>query len=73
MVNPLVAPLGAGKSTLVSVKYVSKFREVTASILSDLYKPKLDDGAYIPKGMVARNKKLEERLQKKKELEASAA
>lgn len=29
MVNPLVQSLAAGKSTLVSVKYTSKFRDLT--------------------------------------------
>ena len=29
MVNPLVQNLASGKSTLVSVKYTSKFRDLT--------------------------------------------
>mmetsp|Transcript_21197 Transcript_21197/g.20360 ORF Transcript_21197/g.20360 Transcript_21197/m.20360 type:complete len:85 (-) Transcript_21197:4-258(-) len=68
MVNPLVAPLGGGKSTLISFKYISKFRDFTAELLEELYKPKIGDGSeYVPKGMVVRNKKLEERVQKRKE------
>jgi hypothetical protein len=44
IVNPLVVPLSAGRSTLLSVKYHSKFREFTASALEDLYKPKYIEG-----------------------------
>jgi hypothetical protein len=66
LVNPLVVPLSAGRSTLLSVKYHSEFRDFNAAALEDLYKPKFNEGAEIPKGMVARNRKLAERLEKKK-------
>lgn len=67
MINPLVIPLAAGRSSLVSVKYHSKFREFNALTLEELYKPKGSDGSEaLPKGMVARNKKLADRLEKKK-------
>jgi len=66
MVNPLVIPLQGGRSTLLSIKYHSKFRDFTASALEDLYKPKLGlDGKEQPRGMVARNRKLAERIEKK--------
>lgn len=60
-------PLSAGRSTLLSVKYHSKFRDLTAAVLEDLYKPKPNpDGTDgLPKGMVARNRKLAERIEKK--------
>jgi hypothetical protein len=67
MINPLVIPLGEGKSCLVSVKYNSLFRNLTASALEDLYKPKFNEQAEVPKGMVARNRIIEEREKKKKE------
>lgn len=44
MVNPLVIPLAAGRSSLVSIKYISKFREFTAAALEEIYKPKTVDG-----------------------------
>lgn len=66
MVNPLVIPLGEGKSSLVSIKYHSLFRTLTAASLEDLYKPKFNELTDVPKGMVARNKKLADRLEKKK-------
>ena len=68
----MVVPLSAGRSTLLSVKYHSKFREFSAAALEDLYKPKIADGSEVPKGMVARNKKLAERLEKKKKEQQDA-
>lgn len=44
IVNPLVIPLAAGRSSLVSFKYYSKFRDFNAYTLADLYKPKGTDG-----------------------------
>jgi len=41
LVNPLVVPLAAGRSALVSVKYHSKFRDFNAVTLDELYKPKV--------------------------------
>ena len=73
MVNPLVIPLAAGRSSLVSIKYHSKFREFNAFALEEIFKPKAIDGTdAVPKGMVARNKKLAERLEKKKAEQATA-
>lgn len=40
MINPLVIPLAGGRSSLLSIKYHSKFREFTPFVLQDLYKPK---------------------------------
>jgi hypothetical protein len=73
LVNPLVVPLAGGRSTLVSFKYHSKFREFNAYTLEELFRPKAADGSdLVPKGMVARNKKLADRLEtKKKEQDAS--
>jgi hypothetical protein len=44
LVNPLVVPLAAGRSSLVSIKYHSKFRDFNAVTLDELYKPKLGEG-----------------------------
>lgn len=66
LVNPLVVPLQADRSALVSFKYLSKFRDFTPYTLEDLYKPKENEGGDIPRGMVARNKKIAERLEQKK-------
>lgn len=64
-VNPLVKPVGAGRSTLISLKYQSHFRDLTHSSLKDALYPEIkDDGP--PKGMVATNKKLAARLLKQK-------
>ena len=72
MVNPLVVPLAAGRSALVSIKFHSKFRDFTAAALEEIYKPKSIDGQEaVPKGMV-RNKKLAERLEKKKKEQSEA-
>lgn len=73
MVNPLVVPLAAGRSTLLSVKYHSKFRDLTAAVLEDLFKPKIGgEGDTLPKGMVARNRKLAERIEKKNKEKSEA-
>jgi len=39
MVNPLVKGLKGGQSTLVSVKYTSKFRDLTHAALSTVNVP----------------------------------
>lgn len=44
LVNPLVVPLAAGRSTLVSIKFHSKFREFNASSLEEIFKPKAIEG-----------------------------
>lgn len=75
IVNPLVVPLQAGRSSLVSIKFHSNFRDFSAQALEDMYKPKLigkDGEELIPKGMVARNRKIAERLEKKKKEQDSA-
>ncbi len=43
------------------------FRDMSATALEDLYKPKIgaDGKEEIPRGMVARNRKLAERIEKK--------
>lgn len=71
MVNPLVIPMAPGRQSLVSIKYVSGFRDLTAATLNGIHvpKPKAPDGENedgMPKGLVNRNKKLAERLEKKK-------
>lgn len=73
MVNPLVQQLGAGKSTLVSVKYTSKFRDLTHAILANLDKPEGVVDAGPAPGMVTRNKKLADRLARKKQGSADAS
>ena len=70
-VNPLVIPMSSGRKALVSIRYNAAFRDLTASSLADIYKPKPkntdgenEDG--MPRGLVTRNKKIAERLEKKK-------
>lgn len=38
-VNPLVKPIEAGKSTLISVKYNSEFRDLTYAKMNEIVKP----------------------------------
>lgn len=45
---------------------------MTAAALEDLYKPKFIEGGEIPRGMVARNRKLADRLEKKKKDQSEA-
>ena len=71
LVNPLVIPMAQGRQALVSVKYVAGFRELTAAAVQDQHKakPKAADGENeegMPRGLVNRNKKIAERLEKKK-------
>lgn len=73
MVNPLVQSLAAGKSTLVSVKYTSKFRDLTHQILSNVDRPEGAANEGPAPGMVTRNKKLAERLAARKQGAADAA
>ena len=70
MVNPLVIPMAPGKQALVSIKYHANFRDLTAAGLNNINKPKPIDGGEnangLPQGLAPRNKKLAERLEKKK-------
>jgi len=70
MVNPLVIPMAPGKQALVSIKYHANFRDLTAAALNNIHKPKPIDGGEnasgMPAGLAPRNKKLAERLEKKK-------
>jgi len=68
IINPLVAEIAPGKSTLVSMKYISSFRDLTYKIMDDLFKPKEKDTTNT--GLGIRNKKLEERMQKEREAAA---
>ena len=75
-VNPLVKKLQAGQSTLVSVKYTSKFRDLTSQALQN--KDVREDEAATeegkaPAGSTTKNKKLAEKLAKKKTVAADAA
>lgn len=73
-VNPLVKPIEAGKSTLVSVKFDSKFRDLSYSTYEELTAPKKTEevkGTGLVK--TGRNKKLEERIKKQKEEKEAAA
>lgn len=72
MVNPLVKELPAGKATLVSIKYTSKFRDFTNKVLTEINQAK---GKFeVPPGMVKVNKKLQARIDAKKgEAEAANA
>lgn len=70
MVNPQVIPMAPGKQALVSIKYHANFRDLTAAGLNNIHKPKPVEGGEnasgMPQGLAPRNKKLAERLEKKK-------
>lgn len=67
-VNPLVKPIEAGKSTLVSVKFDSKFRDLTYWSYNEFLKPKeVVESKAIGIAKLGRNKKLEEKIKKQKE------
>ena len=73
-VNPLVKPIEAGKSTLVSIKFDSKFRDLNYFSYEELTAPKKVEevkGTGLVKA--GRNKKLEERIKKQKEEKEAAA
>lgn len=77
-VNPVVIPMSAGRQALVSLRYTAAFRDLTAASMANLNKaqPKADSGENeegMPKGLVARNKKIAERLEKKKADASNAA
>ena len=38
-VNPLVKPIEGGKSTLISIKYNSEFRDLTYTKMNEIIKP----------------------------------
>lgn len=71
--NPLVKPLPANRSTLVSIRYESAFRDLDYWTMQELFKPK-EDEEIKPKGLItgARNKKLEAKIKKMKEEEGEA-
>lgn len=76
IVNPLVKSLKGGQSTLVSLKFTSKFRDLTHSVLEKLGVPIEEDaGGEIkaPAGMVKMNKKLAAKLAAKKDNADAAA
>ena len=60
--NPLVKPIEAGKSTLISVKYNSEFRDLTYSKMNEIVKPA--QNAQKATGMIsgARNKRVAEKV-----------
>ncbi len=62
----------AGKSALVSVKYHSQFRDLTAQLMEGFAAPRVLREGEVPKGMVTRNRKLEERLEAKKKAQQEA-
>jgi hypothetical protein len=77
-VNPVVIPMSAGRQALVSLRYTAAFRDLTAASMANLNKAqqKADSGENeegMPKGLVARNKKIAERLEKKKADASNAA
>lgn len=72
LVNPLVKDLDAGRSTLVSIRYDSKFRDVDYKLMMDIMQPEILAGKGT--GLISvRNKKLEERLKKEKAEKEAAA
>jgi len=68
-VNPLVKPIEAGKSTLVSIKFDSKFRDLTYASYEELTAPLKNTEVKTGTGLVkaGRNKKLEEKIKRQKE------
>ena len=65
MVNPLVKDLESGRSTLISIRYDSKFREIDYKLWQQVIQPEFFDSKNT--GLVnIRNKKLEERIKKEK-------
>lgn len=78
MVNPLVISMAPGRQALVSIKYTAGFRDLTAAQMNNIKNPKGINGGEgenadgMPKGLVQKNKKILERLEKKK-AEAGAA
>lgn len=67
MINPLVSIIKPGSGTLVSLRYNSKFRDLTYQVMEDLSKPQRSDkNNEIVPGLVNVNKKLAARLEAKK-------
>lgn len=65
LVNPLVKQLEAGRSTLVSVRFDSKFRDIDYRVMNSIMEPEIQESKNT--GLVSvRNKRLEERIKKEK-------
>lgn len=56
-INPLVCSLKPGGGSLVSIKYDSKFRDLTYKVMEDLLKPQVLANTSVA-GLVTQNKKL---------------
>mmetsp|Transcript_1592 Transcript_1592/g.2347 ORF Transcript_1592/g.2347 Transcript_1592/m.2347 type:complete len:117 (+) Transcript_1592:1905-2255(+) len=73
-VNPLVKPIEAGKSTLISVKFDSKFRDLTYQNYEEIMAPaKTLENKNTGIARAGKNKKLEEKIRKQKEEREAAA
>ena len=73
-VNPLVKPIEAGKSTLVSIKFDSKFRDLTYKSHDDMMAPKTEESVKATGlAKTGRNKRLEEKIRKQREEREAAA
>jgi len=73
-VNPLVKPIEAGKSTLISVKFDSKFRDLTYQNYEEIMTPaKTLENKNTGIARAGKNKKLEEKIRKQKEEREAAA
>lgn len=65
LVNPLVKQLDAGRSTLISIRYDSKFRDIDYKMMQSILQPQIAESKNT--GLVSvRNKRLEERIKKEK-------
>lgn len=67
LINPVVSIIKAGSGSLVSMRYNSKFRDLTYQVMQDLGKPlRSDNGKDQIPGLVTVNKKLAAKLEAKK-------
>ena len=73
-VNPLVKPIEAGKSTLVSVKFDSLFRDLTYFKHQEIFAPKvIEEVKTTGLAKAGRNKRLEEKIKQRREEKEAAA
>ena len=73
VVNPLVKPIEAGRSTLISIRYDSAFRDLTLARQNEIMRPAQDAEKATGLAAGGRNKRLAEKIKaQKEEKEANA-